>query len=315
MAASLRLFDAHCHLHDVRLAAAVVDVLDRAKATGVRRVCVNATREEDWDAVLSLHAAHPAVVVPCLGVHPWFAHTASPTWEAKLRGLLREHAAVHVGECGLDKPKAKALAKERASDWREEFALQVDVFEAHARVAADLGRSMSVHCVRATGDVIDVLRKCRPAAGTLMHSFPGPADIVPTFVKLGCMLSFSGAVARPKVMAAAVATPLEALLIETDSPDQFPVGLLPSRGDGGGAGAGAGAGAGPAPGSGSGSEPRPGAAAAAPAARALNEPRHVASICAAVAHARGVSTETVAAATTANAERLFGVADSDSGAS
>ncbi|XBI93772.1 hypothetical protein VPH35_030541 [Triticum aestivum] len=69
-ASSMRLFDAHCHLQDPRIAAAAPALIRAATASGVGRFAVNGTSEKDWHLVKQMAQEHPAVI-PCFGLHPW----------------------------------------------------------------------------------------------------------------------------------------------------------------------------------------------------------------------------------------------------
>ncbi|MBZ0236062.1 MAG: TatD family hydrolase, partial [Deltaproteobacteria bacterium] len=105
--------------------------------------------------------------------------------------------------------------------------------------------------------------------GGVMHSYSGPAELVPIYRDLGFAFSFAGAVTRANArrpIAAARAIPDELLLAETDAPDQAP-------------------------------GPR--------GASGRNEPAMVAEVVAALARVRDQPVADVAALTTANAQRLF----------
>jgi len=69
-ASAVRIFDAHCHLQDPRIAAAAPSLIRAATASGVSRFAVNGTSEKDWHLVKQMAQEHPAVV-PCFGLHPW----------------------------------------------------------------------------------------------------------------------------------------------------------------------------------------------------------------------------------------------------
>lgn len=69
-----RLPDAHAHPQDDMPSA--VRLLPAAGDSGVQAsaVAVMGVREADWEHVLQLSQLAPAKVIPCFGVHPWFAH-------------------------------------------------------------------------------------------------------------------------------------------------------------------------------------------------------------------------------------------------
>lgn len=67
------LVDSHCHLQLEPLGAFSESAVDLALEMGVRRIVVCGTEPgEDWRRVLALHQAHPEIVVPNFGLHPWW---------------------------------------------------------------------------------------------------------------------------------------------------------------------------------------------------------------------------------------------------
>jgi TatD DNase family protein len=143
-------------------------------------------------------------------------------------------------------------------------------FDGQLRLAREFDLPVIVHARRAVDAVIAAIRAVGGLRG-VVHSFSGSAEQAAQLHKLGFLLGIGGPVTyeRANRLRGIVATmPLEQLLLETDSPDQ------------------------------------PGAAHRGE----RNEPAHLVEVLDAVAQLRGVSRETLAAATDANAERLFNLA-------
>jgi TatD DNase family protein len=68
--------------------------------------------------------------------------------------------------------------------------------------------------------------------GGVLHSYSGPAEMVPEFQRLGLFISFSGSITRSnnkRGQAAVQAVSPERLLIETDSPDIVPTQIAPGE--------------------------------------------------------------------------------------
>ena len=106
--------------------------------------------------------------------------------------------------------------------------------------------------------------------GGIMHSFSGSLEEAKRFMDLGMMISFSGVVTFKKatdVQAAAAGLPLDKILVETDAPYLAPV---PKRGR-------------------------------------ENKTAYTRYVVDFIADLRGMTAEELAAATTANAERIFGL--------
>ena len=80
-----KLFDAHCHLQDGRIAQHTQAVLQAAEQAGVARMSVNSCHEGDWDRVRELCDQHPDRLTPNFGLHPWRVAPQSPQHPAAAR--------------------------------------------------------------------------------------------------------------------------------------------------------------------------------------------------------------------------------------
>ncbi|RMH02025.1 MAG: TatD family deoxyribonuclease [Planctomycetota bacterium] len=155
-------------------------------------------------------------------------------------------------------------------------AIQEEGFQAQLELAAAHGLPVVIHCREAIDRVRDVLRSLgRPAAG-VMHCWSGRAEEVDDFLDLGLHVSFAGNLSykrNEELREAARRVPRDRLLLETDAPFLAP-------------------------------QPRRGR---------RNEPAFLPHTLAALAAARGEDPEALAAATRANAYRLFGPAPAGGG--
>lgn len=207
----MRYFDAHCHLQDERIVGELDDIAGLYERLGVAEVVVNGTSEEDWEAVAQLCQRH-AGLRPSFGLHPWEANDAGEDWMGKLSVLWDRFPTAGVGEIGLDR-------------WVEGFDLEVQepAFLWQLREAKKRGRPVSIHCLRAWGRLMELLRAEELSEnGFLLHSYGGPMEMVQPFVRLGAYFSISGYFAlerKEKQRRALLEIPLDRLLIETDAPD------------------------------------------------------------------------------------------------
>ena len=209
----LRWTDAHNHLQDPRLGdpAAVIAAM---KFSGVTRCVVNATRENDWSAVENLAECEPDFIIPAFGIHPWHAPTARPGWQARLRTLLENHPHASIGECGLD-------------TWISDPPLEIQrpVFLDQLRLARDLNRPLTIHCLKAWGALFDAFSEAPPPPRFLMHSFSGSIETARRLIPLGACFSFSGHFLHPRksaVLDVFRQLPHDRILLETDAPDMLP---------------------------------------------------------------------------------------------
>jgi len=208
-----RWIDSHNHLQDPRLGDPG-PLIAAMKAAGVIRCVVNATREADWAAVANLADAESGLVVPAFGIHPWHAHTAGPGWLERLRELLEKHPQASIGECGLDR-------------WVSAPGLEIQrpVFREQVRLARELDRPLTVHCLRAWGALFEVFADTPPPSRFLMHSFGGSNETARRLIPLGAWFSFSGHFLHPRksaVLEVFQNLPPARILLETDAPDMLP---------------------------------------------------------------------------------------------
>jgi TatD DNase family protein len=209
----LRLVDAHCHLQDAAFATDLAEVIQRASAGGVCRLVANGTGESDWSRLLELSRRFPQIV-PCFGLHPWFVGARTERWESELERHL-DAVPGAVGEIGLD----------RWVEPRDERQ-QESVFRAQLAIARRRRRPAMIHCLRAWGWLMDVLEsEDALPAGMLIHAYGGPEELIEPLADKGAYFSFAGNVfesRRGAARKALAATPLDRLLLETDSPDMPP---------------------------------------------------------------------------------------------
>ena len=215
-AVPVKLYDAHNHLQDQRLAAHYHAIFPALKAERIVKMVVNGSSEADWPAVLELARQYPTVL-PSFGLHPWYVSKRSADW---LKSLVAHLDAVPagVGEIGLDR-------------WISGHDLpdQESVFLEQLSLAAERNLPVSIHCLQAWGKLLELLQTApRPRCGFVLHSFGGPQEMIPRLTELGAYFSFPGYFALPRKSSQRVAfrrVPAERLLIETDAPDQ----LLPEN--------------------------------------------------------------------------------------
>jgi TatD DNase family protein len=142
-------------------------------------------------------------------------------------------------------------------------------FDAQLRLAREFGLPVIVHARRAVDAVTTAIRKVGGLRG-VVHSFSGSAEQAVQLHKLGFLLGIGGPVTyeRANRLRGIVARmPLEQLLLETDAPDQPDADHRGER----------------------------------------NEPAYLTKVLEVVAELRGMPLNELAAATTVNAKRLFGV--------
>ncbi|MSQ43165.1 MAG: TatD family deoxyribonuclease [Chloroflexi bacterium] len=149
--------------------------------------------------------------------------------------------------------------------------VQREAFIAQLRLADTRGLPVIVHSRDAMSETLELLEEFTPRCHGVLHCFDGTVADASRAIALGFCISAAGQVTyrRDRTLADALASvPADRLVIETDCPYLSPAGHRGER----------------------------------------NEPSRVLLVANAVANIRGCSVEELAAQTTANARRLFGIA-------
>jgi TatD DNase family protein len=208
-----KLIDCHLHLQDDCFAGDLPAVIKRAKTAGVALMVCNGSCQSDWPTVLTLARSNPDII-PSFGLHPWYAAGRATFWLAELRHFLTAIPS-GVGEIGLDR-------------WLEDRSekAQEDVFRAQLMLAAEMKRPVTIHCVKAWGWMFDILRSHHILPDRmLLHSYGGSVELIKPLASMGAYFSYAGNLLRDKAIhrrEALAATPMDRLLLETDSPDIIP---------------------------------------------------------------------------------------------
>ncbi|MCA0175346.1 MAG: TatD family hydrolase [Proteobacteria bacterium] len=226
-----------------------------------------------------------AALTICTTMEEWptvqaLAHRAPNLWcsvgvHPDNEGIHEPTVAELVAAC--QDPKVVAVGETGLDYYRlngrsvADMQWQRDRFVTHIEAARQAARPLIIHTRSASDDTLGVLREAGgEAAGGVFHCFTETDAVARAALDLGFYISLSGIVSFKNARdlhAVARWLPLDRLLIETDSPYLAPV---PHRGK-------------------------------------SNRPAWVAHVATALAALRGEPVATIAAATTANFERLFNV--------
>jgi TatD DNase family protein len=225
---SMRLVDSHGHVNAERFSDDAEAVIEAARAAGVERILV-----PGWNVASSERAIDLVERVPWLdvgvGVHPHDAAKVDAAGWGRIVEMATHPSVRAIGETGLDYDRVFSPIPEQLTNLRRNLAL-----------AATTGRPVILHCRSAAGrrDAQDALvQELEAIPGgdrplPIVHSFSGPPDYAERMLELGAVISFSGLVFRKGEESSAIvaaSTPVERILVETDSPFLSPPGAPRGR--------------------------------------------------------------------------------------
>jgi TatD DNase family protein len=205
--------DTHCHLDAAEFDADRDAVYADAIVGGVDTLVIPAVSRGNFDAVAATCARYPGCL-PAWGLHPMYIHVHRPEHLADLRAQIEAQRPVAIGEIGLD-----LFVKDLDPVTQEAFLIE------QLKIARDYDLPVLLHCRKANDELLKHLRRIRVRGG-IAHAFNGSPQQADAFIKLGFKLGFGGAFTWPranKLRRLAVDLPLDAIVLETDSPDIPPV--------------------------------------------------------------------------------------------
>ncbi len=267
---TMRLVDAHCHIHDdvfTRKGDDADAAIARAQVAGVELMITLGVTRADSERAIALAERHDGVLA-AVGVHPHDAKDVTPADLDALEAMAAHPRVAMIGEIGLDFYRNLSPRD-----------VQLDVMRRQLETARRVGKPVAVHTRDAQDEMLPLLEAWsasmdgrlpdgRPLG--VMHYFSGDAAQAARYVELGFVISIHTSVTHPKAAVlqdVARALPLEHIVLETDSPYGAPQRYRGKR----------------------------------------NEPAYVLEAATKVAELRRVTAEHVADVTTQNAMRLLGV--------
>lgn len=253
--------DTHAHLNYPEILMDLDEILERAKKAGIEYIIVPATNYQSSLDVIELVQKY-GMLYGAIGIHPTELHDFHENHLFELDKLAKSDKVVAIGEIGLDyywKPYDKE---------KEQYILKAQI-----QIAKNNNLPVILHNRESSEDLMQIIEteyKKEKFSGQF-HSFSGDMQMAKKCIDMDFYISFTGNITykpneKTKTAIDIVKdTPIDNLLLETDSPFLPPV---PHRGK-------------------------------------RNEPSYLTHTIKKIAELRGIEPEVLGNATTKNAKKLY----------
>ena len=203
--------DSHCHLDFPDFDNEHDDLIARAAEAGVGRMVTICTRLKNEPKVRALAEIYEPVFYAA-GTHPMSAAEEPLATVEELVSMAKHPKFVGIGESGLDYHYTAESAD-----------IQKQSLRVHIEAARQTGLPLIIHARAADEDMARILSEehAKGAYSCVMHCYCSGPELAKTCVDLGFYLSMSGIATFKKsqeVRGIFAATPVERVLVETDSP-------------------------------------------------------------------------------------------------
>lgn len=213
----MSFIDSHSHIDFKAFDTDRDAVMTRAKKLGVSDIIVSSTTAERWLLVKRVCCDYEGICHPAYGLHPMFMdiHEKENDYGIEqLKHWLTKNKAIAIGEIGLDFYNNDLSENAKKA--------QLEVFIAQLEIAQELALPVIIHARKSLDIVLKQLRRFSKVRGSI-HSFSGSEQQARQLIDLGFYLSFGGSITysrATRLHQLIRKLPLDAMLVETDSPDQ-----------------------------------------------------------------------------------------------
>ena len=215
------IFDTHAHYDSERFEGDRDELLSSLPGRGVGLIVNPGCDGDSSQMAVALSRRHPHVWA-AVGWHPQEWESWSGGSMPLIRALAGEPKVAAIGEIGLD------------YYWDKDHKdLQKEMFERQICLALERDLPVIVHDREAHADTMEMIMRY-PALRGVFHCFSGSPEMAAELLRRGWYLGFDGPVTyknnktAPQVLAV---TPMDRILVETDSPYLTPVPFRGKRND------------------------------------------------------------------------------------
>ena len=207
----MQLIDSHCHLTYEPMFSNIDNIVNECKQNDITHLLSISTNLDTAKKSIIIANSYNNIYTS-LGLHPCEVKNNFHDLDKIFSLLFTSKKIVAIGEVGLDYYRYK--------DNRNQ---QIEAFEKQINFATINNLPIIVHTRQANDDMFSIIdstlrtKNCK----FLIHCFSENSEFCKRLLDLGCFISFSGIVTFKnalEVQKSALITPLDRLLVETDSP-------------------------------------------------------------------------------------------------
>ncbi len=227
------LIDTHAHLNFISFNNDLPEVINDAKSAGIGKIIIPGAKLNSSEKAVQISSQFPSCFA-AVGIHPHHIDEFNVKGEdavfEHLTALSKQSKVVAIGECGLDNHAyygSSPITEKIIKSQKELLRLQI-------QIASEIHLPLILHCRKVYDDMIEMisfLLKTIEIKG-VFHCFGGEKKHLKKILDWGFYIGFDGNITYPEnsnLREMVKYTPLDRLLIETDSPFLTPIPRLGER--------------------------------------------------------------------------------------
>lgn len=218
------LIDSHCHLNFKAFDKDLTDVVKRAKDAGIGKIIIPGAKLSSSEKAVKISRDYHECFA-AIGIHPHHVNEynkfGEKTVREKLNRLAGSTETVAIGEIGMDYFHYRDYPEIPPEDKK----LQRELFILQLEIAVNSNLPVIIHCRQAQNDLLDILtsfiRNTKKSLSGVFHCFEGTNSFLSKVLTMGYFVGFDGNVTYEeniRLRDNIAFTPLDRLLLETDSP-------------------------------------------------------------------------------------------------
>ncbi len=210
------MIDTHSHIYLEHFDTDRFEMLERAKAVGIKHIYMPNIDSSSIEAMMELEEKYPFLCTSMMGLHPTSVKENYKEELAVIRKWLDKREFVAIGEIGMDLYWDKTFIKE-----------QEEVFVQQLQWSVELDKPVVIHVREAFKETFEVIKKnYHPNLKGIFHSFTGTkedaefiASLPNFYLGINGVVTFKNSNLRDVLKSVG----FDKLLLETDAPYLSPV--------------------------------------------------------------------------------------------